>query len=212
MLIPVTTPLAEPTVALAVLLQLQVPPLTAWLSVVIVPTHRLGLPLIVAGVVFTVTVVIAVHPELTLYVILAVPAPTPVTIPVVRPTVAFAVLLLLQVPPVVVLASVVVCPTHTLGLPVLPASPAFTVTIAVRVQLLPTVYVMMEVPVAMGVTTPVEEPIVATEVVPELQVPPVVVDVRVLVFPIHNDRDPVIAPGRLATVSASMLLQPLLRV
>ena len=46
-----------------------------------------------------------------------VPAATPVTSPVSTSTVAFATLLLLQVPPEAVLVSVVTLPTHTVELP-----------------------------------------------------------------------------------------------
>jgi hypothetical protein len=70
---------------------------------------------------------------------LAVPGLTPVTRPVVIPTVAIPVLPLLHVPPVVALLSVVVCPTQTTGLPELVASAAFTVSTAVRVQPVPAV-------------------------------------------------------------------------
>ena len=54
---------------------------------------------------------------------------TPVTTPVVL-TVAIPVLLLLQVPPVEVSESVVVAPTHTVGVPVMAAGAGsgFTVT------------------------------------------------------------------------------------
>ena len=57
-----------------------------------------------------------------------VPAETPVTIPVEEPTVAIAVLLLLQCPPAVESISVVVAPAQTLALPTMPVS-AVTVTI-----------------------------------------------------------------------------------
>ena len=63
---------------------------------------------------------------------LAVPEVRPDTIPVPAPTVATAVLLLLQVPPVLVVPKVVVCPTHALILPVMAAGSGFTVTSAVR--------------------------------------------------------------------------------
>ena len=48
---------------------------------------------------------------------MTVPAATPVTTPVDDPTVAVAVLPLLQVPPVEVVVKVVVLPTHTDGVP-----------------------------------------------------------------------------------------------
>jgi hypothetical protein len=52
-------------------------------------------------------------------VIVTVPEATPVTTPVVEPTVAIAVLLLLHVPPDVALLSVVILPGHTLAVPVM---------------------------------------------------------------------------------------------
>lgn len=70
--------------------------------------------------------------------IVALPAATPVAIPVDEPTVATAVLLLLHVPPVVALFSVVVAPTHAESVPVIvPAvdGAAFTVAIAVVIAL-----------------------------------------------------------------------------
>ena len=54
-----------------------------------------------------------------MYVILAVPAETPVTMPELLPIVATEVLLLLHVPPVVALLSVMVNPKHVGTLPVM---------------------------------------------------------------------------------------------
>jgi hypothetical protein len=60
----------------------------------------------------------------------AVPAATPVTIPV-EPTVAIVVLLLLHVPALVASAKPVVNPVHTTFVPVIAAGNGFTVTVAV---------------------------------------------------------------------------------
>jgi hypothetical protein len=68
-------------------------------------------------------------------VIVEVPAATPVTTPVDATTVAFAGVLLLQVAPVGVLPSVVVCPTHTPNPPVITVGIGFTVIIVVAVLL-----------------------------------------------------------------------------
>ena len=57
-----------------------------------------------------------------------VPAATPVTTPVDAPTVAWLVLLLLQLPPEGVLFNVVVAPTQTLAVPVIAIGCALTVT------------------------------------------------------------------------------------
>ena len=62
-----------------------------------------------------------------------VPAAMPVTVPVAL-TVPCNVLLLLQAPPVEVVASVVALPTHTDGVPVMALGSALTVTVAVIAQ------------------------------------------------------------------------------
>jgi hypothetical protein len=62
------------------------------------------------------------------------PGATPDTIPV-APTVATLVLLLLQLPPGVVLASVIVLPSHTCDGPVIAEGGANTVTVIAAAQL-----------------------------------------------------------------------------
>lgn len=69
----------------------------------------------------------------------AVPAATPVTIPVPDPTVAITVLLLLHAPPVVASLSVVVWLTHAVVAPVIADGSAFTVTGFVDIHPLPVV-------------------------------------------------------------------------
>jgi hypothetical protein len=56
---------------------------------------------------------------------------TPATVPVVAPTVATAVLLLLQPPPIVKSVSVVVPPAHTCAVPVIGSGTGFTLATAV---------------------------------------------------------------------------------
>jgi hypothetical protein len=51
----------------------------------------------------------------------------PVTIPVELPTEATVLLLLVHVPPDIVLLNIVVCPEHTVGVPVLAGGTGFTV-------------------------------------------------------------------------------------
>jgi hypothetical protein len=63
-----------------------------------------------------------------------VPALTPVITPVAELAVATAALLLLQVPPVIALLSVIVCPPHTTLSPVLLPGVGFTVMIFVTVH------------------------------------------------------------------------------
>jgi hypothetical protein len=104
----VTTPVAEFTVATAVLLLLQVPvppPRTTEVAVYVVvcPVHKGVVPVTEATLAlgFTVTVccadLVPLQPPVMVKMILAVPAVTPVTTPDAS-TVAMAVLLLLHVP------------------------------------------------------------------------------------------------------------------
>jgi len=120
----------------------------------------------------------------------AVPVVLPVTVPSV-PTVATIVLELLQVPPPVASVSAVFDPWHTLAVPVMIAGCVFTVTTAVAVQVPPLyVYVIVDVPTPVLVTSPVVEPIVAASVLLLLQVPPVVESLKLLVEPLHIDKLP----------------------
>ena len=123
--IPVTVP-SEPTVALAVLLLLHVPPAVASVRLTVKPTHIGALPVIaVIGLTVTTTVFWQLAP--VIYVINAVPPLTPVTTPVDGATVATATSSVLQVPPVTLLCSVIVEPWHTGVLPVNAPGVAFTV-------------------------------------------------------------------------------------
>jgi hypothetical protein len=97
------------------------------LNVVIEPTQTVVVPVIVAGNGSTVTVAVALQPVESVYVIVAAPADTPVTTPVVKPTLAVLGLLLLHVPPVEVLLREIVEPAHTFVGPVMPDGSAFTV-------------------------------------------------------------------------------------
>ena len=62
------------------------------------------------------------------------PLVTPLTKPVVSPAFAIAVLLLIQVPPVVALLSVTIEPTHTSSGPVISLGRLFTVNTAQTTQ------------------------------------------------------------------------------
>ena len=115
---PVTTPLVEFTVANEVLLLLQVPPVVASPKAVDKPTQTEATPVIAVGEVFTVTWIV-VRQLPTVYVMLGVPAVTPVTTP--PATVASAVLLLLHAPPLVASLSAVVKPVHTIAVPAIAA-------------------------------------------------------------------------------------------
>ena len=133
---PVTSPVTPFTVAAAVLLLLQVPlPVPLLLNIAPEPTHNAVAPLTVpadgSAVTFIVADVLDVpQPEETVYVIIVLPAATPVTTPVAACTVAAAVLLLLQLPPVLpLLDRVVKEPIHTDDAPL--TVPAFSTGLTV---------------------------------------------------------------------------------
>ncbi len=135
---PVSTPEVGCTVATLVVLLDQVPPVVELVSVVVAPWHTMAVPDIPAGDALTVTFFVTdpmqPAPVVTVYVIVAVPAPVPVTTPDV-PTVATGVLLLLHVPPDVASESVMADPVQTFPGPDMAAMEgrAFTVTTAVAV-------------------------------------------------------------------------------
>jgi hypothetical protein len=79
-LTPVTTPVAEPTVATAVLALVHEPPVLLLLSVVEVPAHVTAVP-VFADNALTVTSRVVKQPVLSVYVIVEVPDATPVTVP-----------------------------------------------------------------------------------------------------------------------------------
>jgi hypothetical protein len=148
-------------------------------------------PLVVAmaGKALTVIVVEDVQLDGFVYVILVVPDAMPVTVPplFIVPT---AVLLLLQVPPAMELASVRVSPAHIAPPPVM-AALEFTVTVALALQ--PDgemVYVIIEVPLDTPDTTPVPETTVAAAVVPLVHAPPAGALVSVVVLPGHTVKVP----------------------
>jgi len=114
----------EPIVATEPLPLLHTPPLVASLSVVVDPVQTLMVPVIADtvgnGLTVTdeVTVVTQPKPLVTVYDIVAVPADTPLTMPV-KPIVATEPSPLLHTPPLVASLSVVVEPAHTLMVPVI---------------------------------------------------------------------------------------------
>jgi hypothetical protein len=126
---PVTTPVKVPAVACSVLLLLQLPPDGVDPNVVDVPVHTTAVPLIADGNGFTVIIIVVKQPVPKVYVMIGVPADTPVTAG--PETVAIARSLLVHVPPAGVELSVVVKPTHTLRVPVIVDGLVFTVTTVV---------------------------------------------------------------------------------
>jgi hypothetical protein len=167
---PVTTPDTPPTVATSVLLLVNVPPPVP-INVVVNPVHTVDAPIVAPGVGLTVIAVVVKQPVGITYEIVTVPAVTPVTAPVVEFTVALA-LLLLQAPPPVELASVVVEPTQTLFEPVLAEGVAFTVKAKVAKQAPVVVYVITTGPAETPATSPVPLLTVAMAVLLLVQVPP----------------------------------------
>jgi hypothetical protein len=138
----------------------------------------------------------------------ALPVAMPVTTPVDEPTVAIPVLLLLQVPPAEPSDKVVAVLVHMLVVPEI-GSMAFTVTTAVIWQpVLPAIYVITVVPPATAVTTPLAEATVATAVALLLHVPDPEASLRVKVLPAQTAALPLIAAGKLLTVTTVVAIQP----
>src|ERR1043165_2478246 len=132
---PVSTPVVASIVPTPGVVLIHVPPGVVVVNVVVLPVHTCSEPPILAGSAYTVTFALAWQVVGSVYTIVAVAVPaTPLTIPVVEPTVAVPVAKLLQVPPGVVLLNVVVWPTQVVSTPVTGAGFAFTDTVVVRTQ------------------------------------------------------------------------------
>jgi hypothetical protein len=130
-------PLVEPAVATGGALLIHVPPPLTSASSIVAPTHTVEKPPMAAGKGLTVTVLVRMQVvKGFVAVIVTTPGMIPVTIPLVDPTVAMAVELLLQVTPAEEL-SVIVDPGHTADGPLMAAGSALTVTTAVVTQPLP---------------------------------------------------------------------------
>lgn len=144
-----------------------------------------------------------------LYVITTLPDEIPVTIPL-PSTVATEPLLLLQLPPPVLLLSIVVPLTHTLELPLIAPGRSFTNIICTYWQ--PAVlYVIPTEPADTPDTTP-DGLTVAIDVLPLLQLPPPTGDVRVVVLPTHTLLLPLIDPAPLPIVTTVLDEHPALFV
>jgi len=118
----------DPTVACNVLLLLHVPPVVVLVNVVDAPRHTNVVPDITAGSGFTVSCIVCKQPFDNVYVIVGIPAATPVTTPDEEPTVASAGLPLVHVPPNTEFSKDAVAPTHTFAVPVIVAGEMFTIT------------------------------------------------------------------------------------
>ena len=174
---------------------------------------------IVGGLLTVIDFVALAVPQLlvTVYLMVAVPGATPVTTPVPEFTVATAVLLLLQLPPLVpLLVNVVVDPTQTVAAPLtVPAfGSGFTVSALVAVVEHPplvTVYLTVTVPAVKPVTTRVDVFILAEPVPFNIdQVPPAVASVKAgVVAPTHTVAAP---PPIAATVGKAFTVSDLVTV
>jgi hypothetical protein len=131
---PVTTPVADPTVANAVLLLLHVPGDEASLNVVVSPTQTFIVPVIAAGCVLTVTGFIAKQPAGKVYDIFNVPVALPTATPLLAPMVANAGNWLVHVPPPIPSVIVVGTPMQRVLLPTIAGGVWLTVTNAVAEQ------------------------------------------------------------------------------
>ncbi len=205
---PVTTPDSEPTVATPVLLLDHTPPGVPSVSVIVAATHTDDKPVMTVGSGLTTSVAVMMQVDPMVYVIIAVPAVTPVAIPVVEPMVATPRLLLLHVPPGVGSPKAVVSPTHTLSVPVIGNGNGLTVTVAVIIHPVGIVYVIIAVPADTPVTMPLEVPTVAIAVFPLLQVPLGVTSLRLVVKPTHMLSRPVIGAGSGLTTNVAVIIHP----
>lgn len=125
---PVTRPVEAPTVATAVLLLLQTPPVVASVNVTGVPMQILEDPEIAAGDGSIVTVLVTVQLAPGAKVIIATPADTPDTRPVVEPTLAIDGSLLLHVPVPTRLKNKEDSPSQMVDAPVMADGGGVTVT------------------------------------------------------------------------------------
>ena len=196
-----------PTVAVAVVPELHIPPVVRSLSIVVEPAHTKAGPLIAAGLGFTVSTRVVAHPVGKEQLITTVPAETPDTIPVAEPIVAMPGSPELHSPTAGTADKTVVVPTHRLESPIIPPGRGLTVTIAVVAHPVGSAYVMFAVPAEIPETSPAL-PAVAVPVEPELHVPPAVISLSVVTDAAQTTNAPVIAAGDAFTVSVSVLKQP----
>ena len=124
---PFTTPVEELTVAIVALPLLHVPPVAAFAIAVVCPIQTVDTPEFAGKLGLTVTIVVLKQPFPDVYVITAVPTPTPVITPV-PVIVATDVLPLLQLQPGVAVESVVEVPRQITTVPEIAAGSGFTVT------------------------------------------------------------------------------------
>jgi hypothetical protein len=218
---PVDTALTTPvalTLATEALLLLQVPPVVASLRVLVDPTHSVVRPLMLPATTEGSTTMSAVaidvpHAVVMLYDMMAVPADTAVTRPVV-PTVAIDASLVPHTPPAMVSVNDRVAPAHMVVVPMISPGSGMVFTLTGRVatavpQAPLTVYVMVAAPVAMPLTTP-DASTVAIAVLLLLQVPPGIASVNVPTPPRHTKPLPRMLPASVALFTVMSLVALLL--
>jgi hypothetical protein len=116
-------------------------------------------------------------------------------------------LLVLHVPPDVELLRSDAWPTHNTASPAFAVAPVFTDTTAVRTHT-PLVWLIVEVPGLTPDTTPVPELTSAILVLSLIHVPPVVVELKTVVLPLHRLKFPVMTAGVAPTVNATVAKHP----
>jgi hypothetical protein len=175
---------------------------------VAVAEHNWVNPVIGSGTGFTVILLVTVQPPPSVKMMVTPPADTPVTTPVVLPTLAMDGVVLIQVLVPAVLASVIVPPTHTCVGPVMAGGIGFTVTVFVARQLCASVKMISAVPLLMPCARPVNRSMVATPVVLLLHKPGPLASVYRLKPPIQINGLPTIAAGAGFTVIKVLAAHP----
>lgn len=203
---PPAIPAVRSIVATTVLSLFHEPPEVVLASVTDDCSQTCRVPVMPAGVAFTETSALVLQPVGSVYSTVAVPFNTPATMPVEAVIVATDGDRLLQEPPAVTLARLVVAPSQTTCVPVMAAGEGFTVSVADLLHPLARVYIMDEVPAALLVAMPDDALMAAAEVLVLDHVPPVIVLLRVVVNPpSQTSRVPEIAAGDWLTVTTAVL-------
>jgi hypothetical protein len=142
-------------------------------------------------------------------VIIVLPAVTPLTTPEPEPTVATGVLPLLHIPPAVASDNVIVDPpSQTATVPEIAEGAGFTVITVIAAHPDGKVYMIVAVPPATPVTTPVPVPTIATAVLLLLHVPPPDASLSVVVKPGQTTVVPVIGETVAFTVTVVTFEHP----
>jgi hypothetical protein len=175
-------------------------------SVTVVPEHSAIIPCIGLGLGLTVTTAVA-RQVLVVYEMVLVPVKLAlaVTSPEDDPIMATSVVPL-HIPPGLASLSVLVPPLHKDKLPLMTTDGPLTVIVIMPVQPVAVVYVIIALPSAIPVTTPVGLT-VANAVDPELHVPPVTTSCSAVVPPGHTVVVPLMA-GTVLTVTTVVAMQP----